>query len=99
MQPGAVLFSPLFDRKNFAPQGRKLGKLLLNLLQPFMPLAVSDLGLGYIRVSEPILLIQLLNVSDLRAETPYFFSKNFKMIHPNRIAHLVGKGHSNPCTD
>ena len=30
MQAGAVLFSHLFDGKNFSAQGGKLGKLLLN---------------------------------------------------------------------
>ena len=42
-----------------------------------MPLDVSDLSLSRIPVSTPIQLIQLLNVSDLTAETPNLFSKNF----------------------
>ena len=88
MQAGAVLFSHLFDGKNFSTQGSKLGKLLLNCFQSFMPLAVSDLGFGYIPVAEPVLCIQFLNVGNLRPKTANFFSKNLKVIHSNRITHL-----------
>ena len=53
-----------------------------------MPLAVSDLGFGYIPVAEPVLCIQFLNVGDLHPKTANFFSKNLKVIHSNRITHL-----------
>jgi hypothetical protein len=42
-----------------------------------MSLAVSDLSLCFIPVSTPILLIQLLDGSDLHPETPNLFSKYF----------------------
>lgn len=88
MQPGAVFFFHLFNGKNFSTQGRKLGKLLLNCFQPFMPLAVSDLGLSYVRVVKPVLFVQLFYLRDFFPKTPNFFSKNLKMIHTSRIAHL-----------
>jgi len=53
-----------------------------------MPLAVSDLGFGYIPVAEPVLCIQFLNVGDFHPKTANFFSKNLKVIHSNRITHL-----------
>ncbi len=61
---------------------------MLNGLQPFMALSVSYLSLGFIRLSEPVLLIQFLDLSNLRPETPYFFSKNLKMIHITSITYL-----------
>jgi hypothetical protein len=63
------------------------GKLLLDCLQPFMPLAVSDLGLRLIRPLKPIFLIQLVNVSDLSTQTRDLFPKHFQMIHMIRIPH------------
>jgi hypothetical protein len=35
----------------------------------------------------PILVIQVLKVCDLGAETPNFFTKDCEMIHNSRIAH------------
>jgi len=92
MQAGAVFFSHLFDGKNFSAQGGKLGKLLLNCFQSFMPLAVGNLGFGCIPVAEPVLGIQFLNVGDLHPKTANFFSKNLKVIHGNRITHLQTQG-------
>lgn len=63
---------------------------MLNGLQAFMALAVSYLGLGGIRLSEAVLLIQFLDLSDLRTETPYFFPKNLKVIHVTRITYSGG---------
>jgi hypothetical protein len=52
-----------------------------------MPLAMSDLSLC-VRVGlAPILVIQLLKVCDLDAETPNLFTKHCKMIHVSRISH------------
>ena len=42
-----------------------------------MPLEVSGFSLSSIRNATPILLIQLLDVSDLTPETPNLFPKNF----------------------
>ena len=50
MQPGAVLFFPLFDRENSSPKVSELGEFFLDFLQSFKSLAVSDLSLGSIAV-------------------------------------------------
>ena len=50
MQPGAVLFFPLFDRENSSPKVSELDELFLDFLQSFKSLAVSDLSLGSIAV-------------------------------------------------
>jgi len=81
MQPGTVLLFHLFDGKNLATKASELGKFMLNCLEAFMPVAVSDLGLSVIPISKPILFIQLLDVSNLRTETPYLFPKNIKVVH------------------
>jgi hypothetical protein len=41
-----------------------------------MPLAVSDLSLCFVVALTPILLIQLLKLNDLGAETPDLFAKD-----------------------
>lgn len=46
-----------------------------------MPLTVSHLVFGRMRTSETILRVQLTNLGDFCPEIPYFFPKNFKMIH------------------
>lgn len=81
MQAGAMLLLHLFDGKNLAAKASELGQFLLNFQQPFLPLAVSDLGLCFILISKTKLFVQLLDVRDLRTETPYLFPKNIKMIH------------------
>jgi len=40
-----------------------------------MPLAVSDLSLGFVSSFTSILVVQLLKVGNLGAETPNLFSK------------------------
>jgi hypothetical protein len=77
MQPGAVPLLHLFYRLNPTAKGSELGKFLLDCLQPFLPLAVSDLRLASVPVLTSVCLIQLLNVSDLRSQTYNLFSKNF----------------------
>lgn len=81
MHPGPVLFFPLFDRQNLAAKVRELQKFLLNFLQPFLPLPVRDLGLGRMSAPKPVLLIQLLNLGNLRPQTPDLIPQNLKMIH------------------
>jgi len=76
MQPGAVLLFPLFDRQNSSAKVSKLGEFLLDGLQPFVPLAVGHLSLCVISNLPPILVIQLLKVSDLGAEAPNLFAKH-----------------------
>lgn len=51
-----------------------------------MSLAVVDLSLYFISVLTPIPIVQLLNLSDLGAETPNFFAKHCEMIHTTSIA-------------
>lgn len=81
MQAGTVLFFPLLDGKNLAAEVRELDEFLLDFLQAFLPLAVSDLGLGLVPAAKPIVLVQLLNLGYLRSETPYLFPKNIDVIH------------------
>lgn len=81
MQPGAVLFLHLFYRTDLATEVGELSQLLLNGLEPFMSLAVSDLSLGSIPIGSTILLVRLLNVGDLFPEAPDFIPQNFEVIH------------------
>ena len=57
MQPGAMLFLHLFGRDNSAAKVCQLHKLLLDCLQPFIPLFVSDLNIWSIPTVAPKLLI------------------------------------------
>ena len=57
MQPRAVLFPHLFCRDNFATKVGKSNKLLLDGLQAFIPLSVSDLSLCSIPALAPKLRI------------------------------------------
>lgn len=82
----AMLFLHLFYGTNSAAKVGELGEFLLDCLQPLVPLAVSDLGLGFISEFTPIKIVQLFNLSDLGAEAANFFTKDCEMIHINRIA-------------
>ena len=59
------------------PEVRELQKFLLNFLQAFLSLPVRDLGLGGVAAPKPVLLIQLLNLGNLRPQTPDLFPQNF----------------------
>ena len=48
----------------------ELAKFLLDCLQTFMPLAVSDLSIGLIPAFSPILLVQSLNLSNRHTGRP-----------------------------
>jgi hypothetical protein len=76
MQPGTVLLLHLFGRDNSATQICQLPKLLLDLLQPFIPLSVSHLSLGSIPTVAPKLFVCLLNGSDLFPQTPNLIPQN-----------------------
>jgi hypothetical protein len=76
MQTGAVVLFPLFDRENSAAKVGELDQFVLDFLQPFKPLAVSDLSRRFVAAVKPILVIQLFEVSDLVAETSDFFAKH-----------------------
>jgi hypothetical protein len=56
-----------------------------------VPLAVSDLSLYFISALTPILIVQLLNLRDLCAKTPDFFTKNCEMIHDTSITSMPGR--------
>lgn len=76
MQTGEVLSFPLFHRENSSAKVSELAEFLLDGLEPFMPLAVSDLSLCFVVALTPILIVQFLKVCDFGAETPDFFTKN-----------------------
>ena len=90
MQPRAVLFPHLLNRKSSVTELGELDKFLLNLLQSFQPVVVSDVGFCSLLASKPILFIQLLNISDFRPKTRNPFPKNFKMIHSAQDNASVG---------
>ena len=76
-----------------------MGKLLLDFVESFMPLAVSDLVFRCMRASKTVLRIQISNLGDFRPETPYFVPKNFKVIHPTSITHFCrNEGAGSPPT-
>jgi len=52
-----------------------------------MPLAVCHLSLGLIPALTPILLIQLLQLSDLEAKPPDLFPKHRDVIHTTSISY------------
>ena len=76
MQPGTVLFLHLFGRDNSAAKVGQLPKLLLDLLQPFIPLSVSDLSRGSISAVAPKLFVSLLDCSNLFPQTPNLVPQN-----------------------
>jgi hypothetical protein len=73
MKPRPVLLLRLFYGTNLSAKGSELAKFLLDCLQTFMPLAVSDLSIGLIPAFSPILLVQPLNLRNLQTETPDLF--------------------------
>jgi hypothetical protein len=104
MQPGAMLFSHLLNRKSFVTELGELDKFFLNSLQSFLPLAVSDVSFCPLLASKSILFVQLLNVSDFRPKTCNLSPKNLKMIHSGKdnpfcqLGALEGKLGSAPIT-
>jgi hypothetical protein len=85
-----MLFPHLLNRKSSVTELGELDKFFLNLLQSFLPVAVSDVGFCSLLTSKPILFIQLLNVSNFRPKTRNLFPKNFKMIHSRQDNASVG---------
>jgi len=57
MQPGAVLFLHLFRRNDPAAKVCELNQFMLDCLQPFIPLSVSDLNICSIPTVKPKLTI------------------------------------------
>ncbi|MBI3474442.1 MAG: hypothetical protein HY010_01825 [Acidobacteria bacterium] len=67
LQAGAIFFASLVKRHNRPTQGRELAQFLLDILQPFMALAVRDLLHSTATLLAPILLILLVNFGDFRS--------------------------------
>jgi hypothetical protein len=57
MQPGAVLFSSLFDRQNSSAKVSELNKFLLYCFEPLLSLAVGDLGVCVVTAFSSIQLV------------------------------------------
>jgi len=76
MQPGTVLLLHLFGRDYSAAKVCQLHQLLLDSLQPFIPLSVSDLSRGSIPTVAPKLLVCLLNGSNLFPQPPNLVPQN-----------------------
>ena len=74
-----MLLFPLFDRENSSAKASELDQFLLDFLQPFLPLAVSDLSLFVCSIStvKAILVVQFLKGCDLVAEAADLFAKHF----------------------
>ena len=73
---GLGLFIDLFHRNDSPGKVRELDKFMLDCLKAFLPTSVNDLGHCTIPARMPKLAVQLLNVSDLLAETCDLISKN-----------------------
>jgi hypothetical protein len=76
-----VTFSDLRDGQSFVAQVRKLDKLFLNLLQPFLPLDMRDLRLCSVLDPKAIPIIQRLNARNFGAKTRNLFPKECNVIH------------------
>ena len=85
-----MLLFRLLDRNRLAAEPRQLNEFFLNLLQPFLPLAVGNFGFSAVLATKAVPLIGRLDVGNLRPETRNFFSKDDKVIHLNRIPHPSG---------
>jgi len=72
-----------FDRENSSAKVGELGEFLLDFLQPFKPLAMSNLSRRMRCISSVtlIVVIRLLKLGDLLAETPDLLAKHRWMIH------------------
>jgi hypothetical protein len=78
----------LFYGPNPLAEAGQLDKFLLNGLQAFKSLGVSGLPFRTILALQAVLVVQFLNLSNLRPQTPDLFSKNLEVIHTIRIVHL-----------
>ena len=76
-----MLFPHLLNGEIFLTEAGESDEFFLNLLQTPLPLSVSGYSLRSVLRSKPILVIQFLDVCDLRPETRNLFAKDFKMVH------------------
>jgi hypothetical protein len=72
-----MLFLHLFYGTNSSAKVREFCQLVLDRLQAFMPLTVRDLSLRLMSAFPSILVVHLLNLRDLGAETTDLFPKHF----------------------
>jgi hypothetical protein len=87
MQARAMLFLALFEGDDFVAQVGELSQFVLDFLQPFLSLTVSDLGLNLVAAlisRSSILGMQFHKVCDLAAETRNLFAKHFDVIHKDK---------------
>ena len=78
-----MLFLHLLKRKNSSTKTSNLGELLLDLLQPLVPLAVGKLRLCVLPGFASIQLVQFLKLCDFGAENSNLVAKDFDVIHIN----------------
>jgi len=81
IRAGAVLFLHLFYGMNSPTKIRNFCQFLLDCFQPLVPLAVSNLSLRFISAAPSIVVVQLLQLSDLGAEAGDLFPKHFQVVH------------------
>lgn len=76
-----MLFFSLFNRENAPAKAGELSKLLLDCLEPLLPLAVGGVSLRVIATLPAILVVQLLNLSDFGAKAGDLVAKHSEVIH------------------
>ncbi len=79
-----MLFLHLLERKNSSAKISKLDELLLDLLQPLVPLAMGKLRLCVLPGVASILLVQFLKLCDFGAEEGNLVAKDFDVIHSDQ---------------
>ena len=79
-----MLFLHLLKRKNSSAKISKLDELLLDLLQPLVPLAMGKLRLCVLPGFTSIQLVQFFKVRNFGAEKSNLFPKDFDVIHSNQ---------------
>ncbi len=57
MQTGTVLRLPLFDRENSSAKTGELDQFVLDCLQSFLPLAMSDVCFRFVPALTPVLVV------------------------------------------
>jgi hypothetical protein len=77
LQTVTVVFSDLIVGMNGAAEVSQATQFFLNALKPFVPLPVGNLIHGPIAFATPILLVQLMELSDLRPQTPDLILEDF----------------------
>jgi hypothetical protein len=76
-----VLLLHLFDGTDSPAEVGNFCEFLLDCFQPLMPLAMGNLSLRFISVAPSILVVQLLQLGDLGAQSGNLFPKHFQMVH------------------